>query len=98
MVELISKVYQKRQFQRIINRLWEGSKDIALFFRNLPEDIDIGGFKFKVREVTDMPVHWKSYGERLMDLISSEAPEPAFNTGRIRSNDRQHCEKRSGRG
>ena len=74
MVELISKVYQKRQFKRIINKLWEGSKEIAVFFRNLPEDIDIGGFKFKVREATDMPVHWKTYGERLMDLISSEAP------------------------
>ena len=74
MVELISKVYQKRQFKRTINRLWEGSKDVALFFRNLPEDIDIGGFKFKVREATNMPVHWKSYGERLMDLISGEAP------------------------
>ncbi len=39
MVELISKIYQKRQFKRIINRLWEGSKDMALFFRNLPEDM-----------------------------------------------------------
>ena len=74
MVELISKIYQKRYFRRIINKLWEGSKDIATFFRNLPEDIDIGGFKFKVREATDMPVHWKTYGERLMDLISVEDP------------------------
>ena len=74
MVELISKIYQKRHFRRIINKLWEGSKDVATFFRNLPEDIDIGGFKFKVREATDMPVHWKTYGERLMDLISVEDP------------------------
>lgn len=74
MVELISKIYQKRQFKRIINKLWEGGKDIASFIRNLPEDIDIGGFKVKIRENTDVPTHWLMYGERIMDLISGEKP------------------------
>ncbi len=74
MVELISKIYQKRQFKRVINKLWEGSKDIASFFRSLPEDIDIGGFKVKIRENTDVSTHWLTYGERIMDLISNEKP------------------------
>ena len=44
MVELISIIYQKHQFRRLVKKLWEGGKGIASFFRNLPEDIDIGGF------------------------------------------------------
>lgn len=74
MVELISKIYQQRQFKRVLNKLWEGSKDIASFFRSLPEDIDIGGIKVKLRENTDVPGNWRSYGERIMDLLSAEKP------------------------
>jgi hypothetical protein len=74
MVELISKIYQKRQFKRMINKLWEGGKDIASFFRSLPEDIDIGGFKVKIRENTDVPTHWLMYGERIMNLLAREKP------------------------
>lgn len=74
MVELISIIYQKHQFRRIVKKLWEGGKGIASFFRNLPEDIDIGGFKVKVRENTDVPTHWLMYGERIMNFLAQEKP------------------------
>lgn len=74
MVELISKIFQKRPFQRFVNILWEGSKEIGAFFRNLPEDIDLGGIKIAIRDKTDVSENWYAYGDRIMDLISSEDP------------------------
>jgi hypothetical protein len=73
-VELISIIYQKHQFKRLIGKLWEGSKNIAAFFRSLPEDIDIGGFKVTIRENTDVSKHWLMYSERIMNLLSGEKP------------------------
>jgi len=74
MVELISKIYQKRKFKRIIHKLWSNSKKIADLMRSIPEDIDIGGFKVTIREKTDIPDNWYSYGERIMELLAREKP------------------------
>lgn len=74
MVELIAAIYRKKQFKKIVNKLWEGVKDVASFFRDLPEDIDMGGVKIKIREKTDVSTDWLSYGERLMELFADESP------------------------
>ncbi len=74
MVELISKIYQKHQLKRIVKKVFDRSKKIASFFRDLTEEIDIGGFKVKIRENTDVSTHWKMYGERIMNFLASEKP------------------------
>ncbi len=74
MIELISVIHQKRQFKKIVRKLWDAGKELGAFIRGLPEDIDIGGFKVNIREHTDVAEHWLSYGERLMNLLASEKP------------------------
>jgi len=74
MVELIATLYQEHQFKRVINKLWVEAKDFGRFLGNLPEDIDIGGLKIKIRESTDVPVNWHAYGEQVMALLAEEEP------------------------
>lgn len=74
MLELISKLYQKHQLKRIVKKVFDGVKNLSSFFRNLPEEIDIGSIKIKLRENTDIPTHWKMYGERIMSFLATEKP------------------------
>ncbi len=74
MVEILSVVYRKRRFKNLPNKLWEGSKDVADFFRNMPQDVEIGGLKVGIREKTDVAANWRSYGERPMNLLASQSP------------------------
>jgi len=63
MVELTAVLLRNQHFRRIINSLWEGIMGFGLFLRNLPSNIDIGELKVQLREKSDVPKQWKSYGE-----------------------------------
>ena len=74
MVELIALLSRDRYFAKIVAKLWEGTKEFGSFFRDLPAGVDVGAFKIEIRERTDVPEHWLTYGERLMALLARESP------------------------
>lgn len=74
MVELMAVLFKDHHFSRIGKVLWEETKEFGHFLRNLPSSIDLGGVKVELREKTDVPKHWLSYGERLISLLSKEDP------------------------
>ncbi len=74
MVELMAMLLRDRHFARIGGVLWKEAKGFGQFIRNIPSSVDLGGMKVELRENTDVPKHWLSYGERVMTLLSKEAP------------------------
>src|SRR3990172_11041001 len=74
MIELIANLIRDDQFARVIGSLWKGTKILGKFFRDLPAHIDLGGVKVELRERTDVPEKWLSYGERIMSLLAKEGP------------------------
>lgn len=72
MIELVANLIKDHHFTRVLDTLWRGSKVLGNFIRNLPADIDLGGVKIKLREKTDVPEKWLSYGERVMSLLSKD--------------------------
>lgn len=74
MVELLAVLLRDRHFTRIGHTLWAETKEFGQFIRNIPSSIDIGGVKVELREKTDVPTHWISYGERALALLAKEEP------------------------
>lgn len=74
MIELIANLIRDNQFARVLDGLWKGTKTIEKFIRDLPANIDLGGVKVELRENTDVPKNWLSYGERVMSLVSKDGP------------------------
>ncbi|NIR48905.1 hypothetical protein GWO43_10750, partial [candidate division KSB1 bacterium] len=74
MVELIANLIRDKHFARIIDSAWKGTKGIGQFIRNLPATIELGGVKVELREKTDIPQNWLSYGERVMSLLAKDGP------------------------
>jgi hypothetical protein len=74
MIEIIARLLRDRHFERIVNTLWEETKEFGQFLRNLPSNIDIGGIKVELRENTDVSKEWISYGERVISLLSKDGP------------------------
>lgn len=74
MIELIANLIRDNQFARVLDGLWKGTKTIGKFIRDLPANIDLGGVKVELRENTDVPKNWLSYGERVMSLLSKDGP------------------------
>jgi hypothetical protein len=74
MIELIANLVHDDQFARVLDSLWKGTKILGKFIRNLPAHIDLGGVKVELREQTDVPEKWLSYGERIMSLLSKDGP------------------------
>ncbi|MFQ5751644.1 MAG: hypothetical protein ACE5HI_06555 [bacterium] len=72
MIELIAVLLRDSHLKKVMNDFWEGTKGFGHFIRNLPESIDVGGVKVKLRENTDVPQEWLSYGERIMSLIAMD--------------------------
>jgi hypothetical protein len=74
MVELIAVLLRDHHFTRVVNALWEETREFGRFLRNLPSSIDVGGLKVELREKTDVPQQWISYGERVMALLAKDGP------------------------
>lgn len=74
MIELIANLIRDFQFARVLDGLWKGTKTIGKYIRDLPANIDLGGVKVEIRENTDVPKNWLSYGERVMSLLSKNGP------------------------
>ncbi|MCI0487051.1 MAG: hypothetical protein L0229_10680 [Blastocatellia bacterium] len=74
MVELMAILLRDHHFARAVSSLWQGTKGFGRFLQNLPSSIDLGGIKVELREKTDVPEKWISYGERVMSLLSKEEP------------------------
>ena len=62
MVELVALLLRDRRFHWVVEKLLEGTKGLGEFVRNLPESVDIGDFKIRIREQSDVREHWLSYG------------------------------------
>lgn len=71
MIELIANLLRDKQLSKLLDGLWEKTQSFARFIGNLPAHVDIGGVKVELREQTDVPKQWLSYGERVMNLISA---------------------------
>ncbi len=100
MIELVAILLRNNHFSRLINVMWEGTKGFGLFLRNLPSSIDIGKLKVELREKTDVPQEWISYGERIMSLLAQDGPpllllidEFAIMINHIALRDREAVEK-----
>jgi hypothetical protein len=76
MVELVALLLRDRHFHRVVEKLLEGTKELGAFVRDLPASVDIGAFKIKIRERSDVREHWLSYGERVMELLAAEGSHP----------------------
>jgi len=74
MIELIANLIRDSQFARVLESLTKGTKTLGKFIRDLPANIDLGGVKVELREQTDVPQNWLSYGERVMSLLSKDGP------------------------
>ncbi len=74
MIELIAVLLRDSHIKKVMNDFWEGTKGFGHFIRDLPESIDVGGVKIKLRENTDIHQEWLSYGERIMSLIAKDGP------------------------
>ncbi len=72
MVELIAVLLRDRHFARVVTSLWEETKDFGKYVRSLPESIEVGTFKVELRERSDVPEHWLSYGDRVMSLLGRD--------------------------
>ncbi len=72
MVELLAALLRDRHFSRVLRELWQGTKELGGFLRNLPASIDLGGLKIELREKTAVAEDWKVFGERVMDLLKRE--------------------------
>jgi hypothetical protein len=70
MVELLAALLRDRRFARVLEFLRKETKEIGGFFRKLPEEIEAGSLKIKLREHTDIPRHWTTYGDRLMAILA----------------------------
>lgn len=73
-VELLAVLRRDHHFARVVNTLWEGTKGFAGYLRGLPSQIDLGSLKVELREQTDVPVNWLSYGDRIMQRLAREDP------------------------
>lgn len=74
MVELIAVLLRDHHFARLGAVIWEETKEFGRFLRSLPSSIDLGGVKVELREKTDVPQHWNTYGDRVMSLLSQDEP------------------------
>ncbi len=74
MVELIANLIRDNQFASVLDSLWKGTKALGKFIRDLPANIDLGGVKVELRENTDVPQKWLSYGERVVSFLSKDGP------------------------
>lgn len=74
MIELIANIIRDSQFARILDNLSKGTRAIGKFVRELPANIDLGGVKVELRENSDVPQNWLSYGERVMSLLAKDGP------------------------
>jgi hypothetical protein len=100
MVELLAALLRDLHFARVVNALWKGTKGFGRFIRNLPSSIDMGEVKVEIREQTDVPTKWISYGERVMSLLAKDGPpllllidELAVMLGHIAQRDREEAEQ-----
>ena len=73
-VELLALLLRDHHFSRISAALWKGTKGLGRFLRDLPAGVNIGELKIEIRERTDVPTHWRSYGDRIMSLLAKESP------------------------
>ena len=74
MVELIAMLLRDRHFARVVRSLLSETKEFGKYLRSLPESIDVGAFKVELRERSDVPAHWLSYGERVVSLLGRDEP------------------------
>jgi hypothetical protein len=74
MVELLAALLRDRRFHRMLEFLRKETTAIGSFFRKLPEEIEVGSLKIKLREHTDIPRHWTTYGDRLMAVLAKSDP------------------------
>ncbi|HET6975554.1 MAG TPA: hypothetical protein VFI24_04475 [Pyrinomonadaceae bacterium] len=74
MVELMAVLLRDRHFARIGTVIWQEAKGFGKFIRDLSSMVDVGGIKVQLRESTDVPQHWLSYGERVMSSLSKQDP------------------------
>jgi hypothetical protein len=72
MVELLAALLRDRHLARTAERLWDGTKDFLDWLRSVPSTLDVGGIKVELREKTDVPANWQSYGDRIMNLLATE--------------------------
>jgi hypothetical protein len=100
MVELLAVLRRDHYFARAVNALWEETREFGRFLRNLPSSIDVGGLKVELREKTDVPTQWLSYGERILSFLAKADPpllllidEFAVMIDHIAQRDRQEAER-----
>jgi hypothetical protein len=74
MVELVAALIRDRHFSRLLDTLKQGTKELGKLISSLPASIDIGTIKVELREKTDVPDNWASYGERLVGLLARNDP------------------------
>jgi len=76
MIEILANLLQDHTFRKVLYNLWDESKEIGRFIRDWPSGVDIGGVKVELREKTDIRSNWRTYGERIMELLSSGDGKP----------------------
>jgi hypothetical protein len=74
MVEIIAVLLRDRHFSRAVVTLFKGVKDFGKDIVNLPESLEVGEIKIKLREKTDVQNRWLDYGERVMSMLAREDP------------------------
>ena len=73
-VELLATLLRDHRFARIATALWDTTKGIGKFLRDLPSRVELGDLKVHLREQTDVHADWRNYGDRVMNLLAQEEP------------------------
>ena len=71
-VEILALLLRDDHFRRVVQGLWTGLKDVRDWLAGLVEQLDIGELKVKLRDQTDVPTNWRTYGEKLMAKLAGE--------------------------
>jgi len=70
-IEVLARLLHDDQLRRVVQGLWTGLKDIRDWLTSVVEEVDVGEIKVKLREKTDVPAHWRMYGDRLMSILGA---------------------------
>ena len=73
-VELLALLVRDDCFRRILQDFWAKVKGAGDWLLSHTESIDIGEIKVEIRDRTDVPANWRSYGDRLTGLLNAGNP------------------------
>jgi hypothetical protein len=69
-IEILAALRQDTHFATVMKTMSEGGKAVWQQLRGSISQVDVGSVKVYLREQTDVPANWRTYGDQVMRLLT----------------------------